>query len=149
MKQLDKLIRKDHSDDLRMIRKRTKEVARDVMLIRMLLDNIYEYIMPGFDIIVSHWRITLRAHKKTTVKDFYNQVDKIAKVLNKEPSKTVDKYDFNAWFWLFNSAISINITAENTEKCEIIVKEEYVKQEKYELTGYCKEIKEHKHLQYN
>ena len=149
MKQLNKLINRQHRLEVDSRKRGLKTVAKDVMYLKMLLDNISEYIMPGFDISMNYWRITLKAHKKTTVKDFYNQVDILARILNKEPTKTVNKYDFNAWFWLFNSEISIHITTENTEECEIIEIQEIVTQTKYEATGYCKEVTERKHLQYN
>lgn len=149
MKQIDKVFYKRLGYQVRSTKQQIKRYVRDLMLARMVYDNIKEFIMPGFDIEFEYDRITLRAHKKTTVQGFFKQVDLLARKLNKEPNKSADKYDVRAWFWLFDTSVGLRVTTENTEKCDIITRQETRVEEITEVTGYCKELLNKKHLQIN
>lgn len=149
MKQTDKKFYNELGHVINSSKRNIKRYAKDMMLARMVYDNVKEFILPGFDIDIKYDQIRLEAHKKTTVKDFYNQVDLLARKLNKEPNKSADRYDIRAWFWLLNNSVAIYITTENTEKCEIITRQETRVEEITEVTGYCKELLNKKHLQIN
>lgn len=149
MKQIDKEFYKKLNSNIKSYKAIIKRAAHDLMLARMAYDNIKEFILPGFDIEIEYDRIKLRAHKKTTVKGFYDQIDLLARKLNKEPNKSIDKYDMRAWFWLLDTSVGLFITTENTEKCDIITRQETRTEEITEVTGYCKELLDKKHLQIN
>lgn len=140
------------------VKKQLKRTTYKIMLIRMVMQNIQDLI-PSDD-PPYHWELTpcsygikIKAGSGLTVQDADKLAGRLAKALNYEPRKEIYESTISWDFWTYPCAfnrmewtdsVNIDLSIENTEKCDFIIKRKM--QKIAEPTGYCKTLKEKEYL---
>jgi hypothetical protein len=135
------------------------ELGRQIMLSRMVADNITDIIPIGWKITPRDtWGLRLSPEENVvvTADQFDKIISKFARTFNKEPRVNINTDIMDGSFWVYPGgqhigkdnfrweSIMIEIVVGNTEKCEFIYKRKMNKQA--QLTGYCKILAEKKYL---
>lgn len=134
-----------------------RRLGEQIMVTRMVADNIKDIVPKGWAMQVSSWgaHITLEPPEGTALDEVVKQAGKLAKKLNKEPTKSINRGEINITFYLYPTfmektmwrcSCAVGIYVNNTEACDIEVVEEMQPVKKIILTGYCKALVESKYL---
>lgn len=131
-------------------RRWANDEARMFTYAKMVADNMEHLIMPGFKMEVGNRVRVIPYNKKfpPNVKQWTDQVAKIAKWMRKEPNTQINKEKVEADFYVYfpkrGTNIDVVVHSVNSEACEMEMVEEVVTVAK--VTGYCAELKKRKYL---
>jgi len=136
----------------RSIKEMFRELSRKVMLTRMVADNLRDVVPTAYKIDpvqYSHGIMISPVDPGLSVDNFPKMTKKLAKILHRKPSIDITPELMTAVWWTYptmgeigrtSNQIRIELVFGNTEKCELIPTKVTV--ESFELSGYCKQIKE-------
>jgi len=142
----------DYLSKFKNLKTEIRIMAHKVMLSRMVADNLRDIIPTAYQIEPVSFSYGVRispVDAGMTVDHFPKLTARLTKIFHRKPSVEVSKEYMTATWWIYpgfeekfisDNQIRIELVFGNTEKCELIPKT--LTYEGYELTGYCKAVKE-------
>jgi vacuolar-type H+-ATPase subunit C/Vma6 len=150
----------DYSSEFKRVKEMTKALIKEITFSKMIADNIRDLIPKEWKLEMDGWHGDLRispAQEGLTADKFDKLLKKLSLALRVEPEKSIDNDILNARIHLYGKKpdgytewdrrVCIEITAKNTESCEVVITRKNELVERVELTGYCKALSEKKYLE--
>jgi len=142
-------------------KRETFRIAIQIGFGLMVFDNIADLIPRQWKMESDNWRGDIRISPKgdaLTADRFDKLLTRLSTALHVEPDKSISKKNLHASLDIYrrkqigdkytnyDARVRIEITAENTESCEIFTEEIMVTETRTVLSGYCKALAEKHYL---
>jgi hypothetical protein len=142
----------DYLSKFKDARREVRYMAHKIMICRMVADSIRDIVPVDYKIEPVNYSYGVKispVDETFSLDHFPKFAQKLAKVFRNKPDIEINTEHAVATWWVYpamgdmfigENQIRIELVFGNTEKCDIIKKP--MVYESYELTGYCKKIKE-------